>query len=167
MTRPITFEPDPQLDLVLERTVDVPAHLVWMAWTRPELLKRWFTPEPWQTVDCQIDARPGGIFRTVMRAPQGQEFDNTGCILEAVENERLVWTGALQPHYRPLARGTVPEDSFLMTAAILLEARGSATHYTAIALHGDERSRARHDQMGFHTGWGKALEQLVALMKSR
>ena len=63
MTGTITHQPDPKLDLVLERVVDVAPTLVWAAWTRPEYLKQWFTPAPWQTVDCEIDLRPGGIPR--------------------------------------------------------------------------------------------------------
>ncbi len=43
MTRSIIHQPDPKLDLVLERIVDVPRELVWMAWTTPEHLKKWFT----------------------------------------------------------------------------------------------------------------------------
>ena len=62
---------DPRLDLLLERIVDVPPRLVWTAWTDPEHLKQWFTPASWQTVGCEIDLRPGGVFRTVMRSPAG------------------------------------------------------------------------------------------------
>ncbi len=51
---------DSRLDLVLERVVDVPRRLVWAAWTQPEHLKRWFTPAPWQTVEAEMDVRPGG-----------------------------------------------------------------------------------------------------------
>jgi len=166
MMHPISFVPDPKLDLVLERVVEVPRQLVWAAWTQPELLKKWFTPAPWQTVECEIDLRPGGIFRTVMRGPQQQEFANSGCYLEVIENERLIWTGALQPGYRPPARKAVPEDFFLMTAVISLEARGKTTQYKALVLHGDEPSRTKHEKMGFHDGWGKALDQLVALAKT-
>jgi uncharacterized protein YndB with AHSA1/START domain len=79
--------PDPRLDLLLERVVDVPPELVWAAWTVPEHVKKWFTPAPWTTVDCEIDLRPGGIFRFVMRSPEGQEFPNVGCYLEVVKNE--------------------------------------------------------------------------------
>jgi len=96
MTGTIAHTPDPKLDLVLERVVDVPPHLVWAAWTTPEYVKKWFTPAPWQTVDCEIDLRPGGIFRTVMRSPEGQELSHTGCYLEVIENEKLVWTGAVK-----------------------------------------------------------------------
>jgi len=81
-SRPIPLEPDPKLDLLLERVVDVPRELVWAAWTEPAHLKKWFTPDPWKTVDCEIDLRPGGLFRTVMRSPEGQDFPNVGCYLE-------------------------------------------------------------------------------------
>ena len=57
------------------------------AWTTPEHLKKWFTPAPWTTVDCEIDLRPGGIFRTVMRSPEGQEFPNVGCSRSRQERE--------------------------------------------------------------------------------
>jgi len=151
---------DPRLDLVLERTVEVPRARVWAAWTQPELVKRWFTPAPWQTVDCEIDLRPGGIFRTTMRSPEGQDFPNVGCFLEVVSEERLVWTDALLPGWRP-----APEP--FMSAMLLFEARGSSTHYTAIAMHRDEAARQKHEEMGFHHGWGAALDQLVALMRAR
>jgi uncharacterized protein YndB with AHSA1/START domain len=59
----------------------------------------------------------------------------------------------------------MPCDSFSSTAVILLEAHGSRTKYTAIVIHGDEDSRKRHQDMGFHDGWGKALDQLVASVK--
>src|SRR6516225_9961619 len=101
MTRTITHQPDPDLDLVLERIVDVPPNLVWAAWTKAEHLKKWFTPAPWQTVDCEIDLRPGGIFRTTMRSPEGQEFPNVGCYLDVQPSHRLVWTVALLPGFRP------------------------------------------------------------------
>lgn len=161
MTPTLTHIPDPTLDLVLERIVEVPPHLVWAAWTAPEYLKKWFTPAPWQTVDCEIDLRPGGIFRTVMRSPEGTEFANAGCWLEVVDNRKLVWTGALGPGYRPQSQA----GPFLFTAVILLEPHGAGTKYTAIAIHGDEESAKKHAGMGFHEGWGKALDQLVALAK--
>ena len=74
------IKPDPKLDLVLERVVDVPRELVWKAWTTPEHLKHWFVPKPWTITDCEIDLRRGGIFRTVMRSPEGQEFPNVGLL---------------------------------------------------------------------------------------
>lgn len=159
----MTYQPDPKRDLVLERIVDVPRELVWKAWTTPEHIKKWFTPAPWTTVDCEIDLRPGGIFRTLMRSPQGEEFPNVGCYLEVIENERLVWTVALAPGYRPsIPSPEVPS----FTAVISLEPHGSGTKYTALAMHKDEADRKTHDAMGFHDGWGAALDQLVNFAKS-
>jgi len=154
---------EPQLDLVLERIVDVPKELVWLAWTKPEHLKRWYTPTPWQTVDCEIDLRPGGIFRTVMRSPEGQEFSRTCCYLEVVEQERLIWTDALAPGYRPV---TVESRVPSFTAVLKLEGLARRTKYTAIAMHKDSAGRNTHEAMGFQDGWGKALEQLVAYAKA-
>ena len=165
MTRPDGFKPDPQLDLVLERTVDVPRELVWRAWTTPEHVKKWFTPAPWTTADCEIDLRPGGMFRTVMRSPKGKEYPNVGCYLEIVVNEKLVWTDALLPGYRPSGKAVSGED-LVFTAMILLEPHGNGTKYTAIAMHKDNADRKKHEEMGFHDGWGKMLDQLVAAVKS-
>ena len=155
---------NPKLDLVLERVVDVKPELVWQAWTNPEYLKKWFTPAPWKTVHCEIDLRPGGKFHTVMESPEGQQFPNTGCYLEVVPNRRLVWTGALQPGYRPT--NVTPEMPFVFTAIIEMELHGSGTKYTATVMHSNEDGRAKHEAMGFHTGWGAALDQLVALAKT-
>ena len=168
MTRSSLPKPDPKLDLVLERVVDVPVELVWRAWTTPEHLKKWFTPAPWTTTDCEIDLRPGGRFYTVMRSPEGQEFPNVGCYLEVVPNERLTWTNALLPGFRPTSEppSDLPCDHFAFTAIVAMEPHGSGTKYTAVAMHKDEAGRKAHDEMGFHDGWGKALEQLVQVAKT-
>lgn len=149
---------DGELDLVLEREIDAPRELVWAAWTRPEHLVRWFTPAPWQTVDCEMDLRPGGIFRTVMRGPGGEESGGSGCFLEIVENEKLVWTDALLPGFRPSA-------SPFFTAEIRLAPSGEGTRYTAIARHATASARKQHEEMGFHEGWGRALDQLVQVAR--
>jgi uncharacterized protein YndB with AHSA1/START domain len=126
-------------------------------------LKKWFTPAPWKTIGCEIDLRPGGAFKTVMLSPEGQEFPSTGCYLEIVPNEKLVWTSALAPGYRPCQpTGDKKCDTFAMTAIVMLEPHGKGTKYTALVVHGDEESRDKHEKMGFHDGWGTALDQLVA-----
>ena len=105
MTRQHSTQPDPKLDLVLERTIDVPPALVWQAWTQPEHIKHWLTPAPWQTVRCDVDLRPRGRFRFVMRSPEGEEHTHDCCYLEIVEGSRLVWTNALLPGFRPAGGG--------------------------------------------------------------
>ena len=153
---------NPQLDLCFERIVDVPRELVWKAWTTPEHLMPWFCPLPWKTIDCEIDLRPGGIFRTVMQSPEGQQFSNLGCYLEVVENEKLTWTNALLPGFRPAPLLKAEEIlAFFFTAAITLAPHGTGTRYTVTVRHGDEAARKKHEDMGYEEGWGIALDQLV------
>ena len=157
--------PDPKLDLNFERVVELPPALIWAAWTEPEHLKHWFTPTPWKTVECEIDLRPGGIFRTVMRSPEGKDFPNIGCYLEIIPNKKLVWTSILHPGFRP-APSAVSGCDLFFTAFILLEPQGKGTRYTAVCMHSSEADSKRHNEMGFQDGWGKALDQLVALAKT-
>jgi uncharacterized protein YndB with AHSA1/START domain len=151
--------PDPELDLVLVREVDVPVELVWEAWTTPASVKQWFCPKPWTVTECEIDLRPGGVFRTVMRSPEGQEFPNTGCYLEIVPGRRLIFTDTLLPGFRPS-----PKPFF--TAALILEPIPMGTRYTAMAIHADPDARKTHEDMGFHSGWGTVVDQLVAHIKA-
>jgi len=157
---------NPKLDLVLERVVDVPPELVWKAWTTPEYLKKWFTPAPWKTVECELDLRPGGMFRTVMESPDGKKFPAGGGFRETVQKWSTGWTEALEPGYRPSSRKIDAETPFFFTAVITMEPHGSGTKYTATAMHGTEDGRTKHEEMGFHQGWGAALDQLVALAKT-
>ena len=156
--------PDPELDLVLERHVDVAPELIWRAWTEPELLREWFCPRPYETTLCEIDLRPGGRFRTVMRSPEGEEADDTGCYLDVVVGERLTWTSSLGPGFSPKVADA---DDLAMTATIELRPDGAGgTHYRAVALHGRPEDRQRHEEMGFAEGWGTALDQLVEAVRA-
>ena len=162
------YQPDSKLDLRFARVVDMPRALVWRAWTEPKLLMPWFCPLPWKTIDCEIDLRPGGIFRTTMQSPEGVEFPNAGCYLDVVPNEKLVWTNALLPGYRPsVVSATCGSDdaSFLFTAMIELADEGQDTRYTATVIHADEAGCSKHAEMGFEAGWGAALDQLVTMVK--
>jgi uncharacterized protein YndB with AHSA1/START domain len=149
-------------DLVLQRVIDVPPHLVWRAWTDPDVLMRWFTPAPWRTVECEIDLRPGGMFRTVMQSPEGETFPGAACYLEVVPNEKLVWTSALLPGFRPSV--AVPGDP-PFTAMIMMAQHRLGTDYVVRAMHADEAGCSAHEKMGFYEGWGAALDQLVAAAK--
>jgi uncharacterized protein YndB with AHSA1/START domain len=127
---------------------------VWDAWTKPEHMRHWFSPAPWTTVDVEVDLRPGGMLRFL------KDYPSLGCFLEVVPKERLVWTDALLPGYRPSAEP-------FMTAIITMESRGAGTHYVAMARHKDEATRKKHEEMGFHSGWGQTLDQLVEYMKTQ
>ncbi len=155
---PTEFNPD--LDLKIDRIVDVPPSLVWRVWTEPKHLMPWFCPKPWQTVECDIDLRPGGIFRTVMKSPDGHMFPNYGCYLDVIPQERLVFTSALGAGFRPV------HSEMPFTAILTLTPHNTGTRYVAEAFHKDPDGRKKHAEMGFEMGWSTVLDQLVAYIKA-
>jgi uncharacterized protein YndB with AHSA1/START domain len=147
-------ELDPKLDLVVARDVAASAETAWTAWTRPEHVRRWYAPAPGTISDCEIDLRPGGVFRFVLRSVEGDEHEVTCCYLVVEPFRRLVWTDAIRPGYRPA-------PSAFFTAIMTLEPRGDVTSCTTVAMHRDEHDRDRHAEMGFYDGWGTVLDQLA------
>lgn len=154
---------DKSCDLVLERIVPITTVQLWQGWTDPSILVQWFTPKPWMTVEADIDPVPGGIFRTVMCGPNGERNEGTGCVLEAIENRRFVWTSAMEPGFRPVAQST---EAFLFTAILEFVPVDGGTLYRAIARHSTPADATQHAELGFEEGWGAALQQLVELFES-
>lgn len=155
-------------DLVLDRTLDAPIDLVWTAYTDPEHLKRWFAPKPYEITECELDLKPGGIFRIRMVGPDGFDTGHgtPGCVLEVVEGQKLVWTSVLSPGYRPAQMGEGCE-SFPMTAIVTFDDAGNGrTHYRAVALHKNMADKEMHEKMGFHDGWGRVAGQLEEFARS-
>ncbi|WP_310467115.1 SRPBCC family protein [Sphingomonas sp.] len=152
---------NPDTDLRIERTLDAPRELVWRAWTDPEQIKKWWAPRPYQTPECEIELTPGGKFMTRMTGPDGMDFTGNACILEVVEGERITWSSALLPGFRP---NSFPDDGcggFPFTAIhTFADAGGGKTHYTATVLHKNAADAKIHADMGFQDGWGTCAEQL-------
>lgn len=114
----------PERTLVTTRVVDAPRELVWKAWTDPKQLAQWFPPKGFTSPRCEVDPRPGGIFRVDMKAPDGppfngQVFPGAGVFREVVPNERLAVTFK--------GNGDVPPP-ILMTVSF--EAQGNKTKLT-------------------------------------
>ena len=149
----------PSSELTLTRLIDAPRDKIFRAWTEPELLKQWFTPRPWTTPVVETDVRPGGSSYFLMRGPNGEEFPNRGVYLEVVESERLVFTDAYTSAW-------VPSGKPFMTAILTFEEENGKTRYTARVRHWSEADREAHEKMGFHEGWGKATDQLEALVST-
>jgi uncharacterized protein YndB with AHSA1/START domain len=157
-----------ETDLALERTLDAPLDLVWEAYTNPEHMKRWFAPKPYEVTELELDLTPGGIFRLRMVGPDGFDTGHgvPGCVLEVIEREKLVWTNALGPGYRPNETGEGCE-SFPFTAVVTFADAGNGkTRYKALALHKDVADRDTHANMGFEEGWGTVASQLEEFAKS-
>jgi uncharacterized protein YndB with AHSA1/START domain len=135
---------------------------VWRAWTDPGLLPQWFCPRPWQTVEVEMDLRPGGAFNAVLQGPDGERMPVAGCYLVVDAPHRLVWTSALHAGFQP-APETPGVPAF--TCILTFDAVDGGTHYTARLVHRDVDGARAHAEMGFHDGWGKALTQLVDAVK--
>jgi uncharacterized protein YndB with AHSA1/START domain len=145
--------------LSLKRRIEAPPSAVWRAWTEPALLKRWFAPAPWTTPHAELDVRAGGASLITMRGPDGAEFPNRGVYLEVVPERRLVFTDAF-------VRAWEPAEHPFMTVTITLEPDGACTLYSANVSHWTVADRERHEQMGFHEGWGKCADQLAVVAQS-
>lgn len=145
------------LDLVITRTLNAPRSVVWRAWSEPEYLARWWCPRPWTTEVLDFDLRSGGAFDVMMRGPDDEENYNPGLFLDIQPEQRIVFTSVLTKGWRPAA-------PFLpMTAVITMDEVGDTTHYTAKVMHETSEDRQRHEDMGFHDGWGTCIDQLEEL----
>lgn len=90
MTAGLTVATPSDLEIVLRRSFAAPRRLVFDAFTRPELLRRWYGPRGWRLVVCEIDLRPGGAWRFVSRGPGDAEVAHGGVFHEIDAPARLV-----------------------------------------------------------------------------
>lgn len=144
-------------DLVITRIVDAHPENLYRAWTEPELLKKWFAPQPWTTPIAELDVRPGGSNLIIMRAPDGTDNRNPGVYLEVVKNKRLVITDAYTSAW-------VPSEKPFLTVILTFEEVGGKTKYTICVRHWSVADREQHEKMGFYEGWGICADQLTALV---
>lgn len=153
------MELDPELDLVLTRTLNAPRALLYQCWTRPEHLPHFFVPRPHRVTHCRLDVRAGGACETTFEV-DGQEMRNNGVYLEVIENEKLVFTDGYTEGWKPAP------DPF-MTAIVTFEDAGDGkTKYTAIARHRSTDKAEAHKAMGFYDGWGTVADQLEEYARS-
>lgn len=144
---------DPDLDLVLRRTVKAPRELRYECWTRAEHLPHFFVPRPHRVTHRLLDPRAGGAFETTFDV-DGKVMEYKGIDLEVIENEKLVFTDAYTEGWKPAP------DPF-MTAIVTFEDTGNGTTaYTAVARHRSAEAAESHRAMGFHDGWGTVVTQL-------
>ncbi len=90
---PTVVERKSECELVVTRTVNGPARLVFEAWTKAELFRRWWVPKSYglDLLSCEMDVRVGGQYRLVFRH-EGSTMEFFGAYLEVTPNSRLVWT---------------------------------------------------------------------------
>lgn len=137
--------------LCLERRIAAQPSAVFAAWTKPEILSKWFGPQGAEVVSSEIDARLGGRFHVVFRTPDGETHDVSGTYREFVENQRLVFTWQWI---------TLPERRSLVTILIEPDGKGALLTLRHEQFF-DEAARDRHIY-----GWTGTLDKLEALFAS-
>lgn len=153
----------PQHELSVTRLIDAPPETVYRVWT--ERTGEWWAPTPWKTPVVENELRPGGRAYSEMESPEGERMPHEGVFLEAVPGERIVFSNIFGP-------GWVPQNlsgdgcDFAMVAIVTFEREGSGTRYTAVVRHWDEGTLKKHEEMGFHDGWGQVTAQLAALAET-
>ncbi|OJY75810.1 MAG: polyketide cyclase [Rhodospirillales bacterium 70-18] len=144
-------------ELTISRIINAPPATVWKAWSRPEHLAKWWIPAPVECKVIKLDLRPGGGFETLMREGGGEFQPHVeACFLDVVPERRMVWTTTLAEGWQPI------EPWMALTAIITFEAEGQGTRYAARVLHKTPADSRKHEELGFHEGWGTVIDQLAA-----
>ena len=89
MPRPLTITTPGERDIVVVREFDAPRDLVWLCYSKPELVRRWYGLPDWTMTVCEMDFRVGGKWRYITVSPGGYEMGSQGLYREIVEPERI------------------------------------------------------------------------------
>lgn len=152
----LTLPTDEQI--LIEREFDAPRHLVFKAWTTPDLVARWWHANRGEVRSVEIDLQVGGKWRYVMTACGGPEVGFHGEYLEIVPDERIVSTD----FYEGVPEGVSEEDATTVNTMTLSEADGR----TSLTLLIQAKSKATRDaiiESGMEDGLQDALELLERL----
>jgi uncharacterized protein YndB with AHSA1/START domain len=146
-TAVVTLPTDTQI--LITREFDAPKHLVYKAWTTPELIKRWWSGERGEVTLAEVDLRVGGMWRYVLIANAGFEVAFHGEYREIVPNERLVNTEVYE---------AIPDD-FAVDTLTLSEEDGRTT-LTMLVDHNSKEARDGHIDSGMEGGMQEAMDKL-------
>jgi uncharacterized protein YndB with AHSA1/START domain len=155
----VTLPTDEQIQIT--RDFDAPRHLVYRAWTTPELVKRWWNAKRGELTVAEIDLRVGGRWRYVMVTPDGFEVGFHGEYREIVPDERLVTTEI----YEGLPEGVSEDDAATLNTATFAEADGQ-TRLTILVQAQSKASRDAIIESGMEDGLQDALDLAEELLRS-
>ena len=146
----LTLPADEQILIV--REFDAPKHLVYKAWTTPELVRRWWHANRGEMTVCDIDLRVGGTWRYVMVADGFGEVGFHGEYREIVPNERLVSTEAYE--------GIPDADENATVNILTLTEVDGRTTMTILVEHPTKEARDAHIESGMEAGMQDAMDLL-------
>ncbi len=146
-TATVTLPTDEQI--LITREFDAPKHLVYKAFTTPELVKRWWNANRGEVTIAEIDLRVGGVWRYVMMADGGFEVAFHGEYREIVPNERIVSTEVYEG---------MPDAEAVNT--LTLTESGGRTTLTILVQHASKEHRDAHIDSGMEAGMQDAMDLL-------
>jgi uncharacterized protein YndB with AHSA1/START domain len=149
----LTLPSDEQI--LVTREFDAPKHLVYRAWTTPELVERWWHANRGRVTLVEIDLRVGGRYRYVMVTDDGVEVGFHGEYREIVPNERIVTTEV----FEGLPEGVSEEDAATVNTATFTEVDGRTT-VTLLIEATSKTSRDAIIDSGMEAGLQDALDLL-------
>lgn len=155
-TRTLQVTTPTEQEIVLTRTFDAPRHLLFDAWTRPELLRRWHGARGWNLVVCEVDLRVAGAWRFVSRGPDGTTMGQRGVYREIVPPDRLVFTEVFDDQ-------SYPGESLI--THIFDELHGTTT-LTSTVLYPSREARDIVLQYPMARGVGESYDRLAELLAS-
>lgn len=142
-------------EIVMTRDFNAPARLVFDAYTKPELLKRWFNgPEGWSLVVCEVDLRVDGAYRFVWRGPDGNDMGLGGVYREVVRPERLVSTEIFDEDWT---------GGETLVTALFVEC-GQTTTFSMTVLYASQEARDGAMCSGMEQGVGYGFDRLADLL---
>jgi uncharacterized protein YndB with AHSA1/START domain len=154
-SNPTTVERKSDRELVVTRTFNGPAHIVFAAWTKAELFQRWWTPKSFgmTIVSCEMDVRVGGGYRLMIRPPSAEHpMAFFGRYIEVTPNTRLIWTNDEG------GEGAGP------VTTVTFEESGGKTLVVLRDLYPSKEALDEAIGSGATSGFGETFEQLHALL---
>jgi uncharacterized protein YndB with AHSA1/START domain len=146
-TAVVTLPADTQI--LITREFGAPRHLVYQAWTTPELIKRWWSGDRGEVTIAEVDLRAGGAWRYVMTANGGFEVAFHGQYREIVPNERIVSTEIFEG---------MPEAEAVNT--VTFTEKDGRTTVTVLVQHASKEHRDMHINSGMEGGLQEAMDHL-------
>lgn len=136
--------------ILITREFDAARHLVYRAYTTPELVRQWWCGERGEVTICEIDLRPGGEWRYVLMANAGFEVGFHGVYQEIEENLRIVSTEVFEG---------LPGEEAISTATFE-DVPSGGTLLSILVAHSTQDARDMHLQSGMEDGMNEAFDRL-------
>jgi uncharacterized protein YndB with AHSA1/START domain len=161
--RALTFERASDRELMMSRTFNGPARIVFDAWTRPEHVRRWWAPTSLgvEMLRCEADVRVGGHYRYVLQPAKGEAFAFAGTYTEITPPARLVYTTFFEPGAVPRASD---DDAAIVT--VTFDERDGQTHVVARELYPSKEILDAAIATGMERGVHVTMDQLDELVAS-